>query len=101
MIKAIIFDLDNCLAAADEPGRLVLDPTFAAIRRANHGTLPEEALEHALNECWRHSLDWVARKYGFSDEMLAAGSAANACAEVVVPMRGYPDLGALRTLPAK
>ena len=34
MIKAIIFDLDNCLAAADESGRQLLAPTFAAIRRA-------------------------------------------------------------------
>ena len=62
MIKAIILDLDNCLAAADEPGRLLLDPTFEAIRQANHGTVPEEMLERALTDCWRHSLDWVARK---------------------------------------
>jgi FMN phosphatase YigB (HAD superfamily) len=58
MIKAIIFDLDNCLAA-------------------------------------------VARTYGFSDEMLSVGQAENARAEVKVPMRGYPDLDAIRELPAK
>ena len=45
VIKAIIFDLDNCLAASDEPGRQLLAPTFAAIRRANHGALSEETLE--------------------------------------------------------
>ncbi len=101
MIKAIIFDLDNCLAAADETGRQLLAPTFDAIRRANHGTLTEEALERAFEACWGHSLDSVARKYGFSDEMLAAGWAENARAEVKVPMRGYPDIGAIRGLPAK
>jgi FMN phosphatase YigB (HAD superfamily) len=101
MIKAIIFDLDNCLAAADEPGRQLLAPTFAAIRRANHGTLSNETLERAFDECWGHSLDTVARKYGFSDEMLAAGWAENARAEVKVPMHGYADLGVIRQLPAK
>ena len=100
MIKAIIFDLDNCLAASDEPGRQLLAPTFDAVRRANHGTLSGETLERALAECWGHSLDAVARKYGFSDEMLAAGCAENSRAEVKIPMRGYADLGALRELPA-
>ena len=101
MIKAVIFDLDNCIAASDEPGRQLLAPTFDAIRRANHGTLSNETLERAFDECWGHSLDTVARKYGFSDEMLAAGWAENARAEVTVPMHGYPDLGAIRKLPAK
>jgi FMN phosphatase YigB (HAD superfamily) len=101
MIMAIIFDLDNCLAASDEPGRRLLAPTFDAIRRANHGTLSEHTLERAFDECWGHSLDTVARKYGFSAEMLAAGWAENARAEVQVPMHGYPDLGAIRELPAK
>jgi phosphoglycolate phosphatase-like HAD superfamily hydrolase len=100
MIKAIIFDLDNCLAASDEPGRRLLAPTFDAIRRANHGTLSEHTLERAFDECWGHSLDTVARKYGFSAEMLAAGWAENARAEVQVPMHGYPDLGVIRGLPA-
>ena len=101
MIRAVIFDLDNCIAASDEPGRQLLAPTFAAIRRANRGTLPEETLERAFDECWGHSLDTVARKYGFSHEMLAAGWAENARAEVTAPMHGYPDLGAIRELPAK
>jgi FMN phosphatase YigB (HAD superfamily) len=101
VIKAIVFDLDNCLAASDEPGRQLLAPTFDALRRANHGTLSDEDLECAFDECWRHSLDAVARKYGFSGEMLAAGWAENARAEVRVPIRGYPDLGAIGALPAK
>jgi HAD superfamily hydrolase (TIGR01509 family) len=101
MIKAIIFDLDNCLAAADETGQQLLAPTFDAIRRANHGTLSDETLERAFAECWGHSLDTVARKYGFSKEMLDAGWAENARAEVTVPMHGYGDIGVLRELPAK
>jgi FMN phosphatase YigB (HAD superfamily) len=101
MIKAIIFDLDNCLAASDEPGRQLLAPTFNALRRANHGTLSGQTLERALAACWGHSLDAVARKYGFSDDMLTAGWAENSRAEVNVPMRGYPDLGVIRELPAK
>ena len=101
VIKAIIFDLDNCLAASDEPGRQLLAPTFDAIRRANHGTLSEETLERAFDECWGHSLDTVARKYGFSDAMLAAGWAENARAEVTAPMHGYPDIGVIRELHVK
>ena len=31
MIKAIIFDLDSCLAAADEVGEQLFAPAFAAI----------------------------------------------------------------------
>jgi FMN phosphatase YigB (HAD superfamily) len=101
MIRAIIFDLDNCLAAADEPGLQLLAPTFGAIRQANHGTLSEETLERAFSECWRHSLDRVAAKYEFTDEMLAAGWAVNSRAEVEMPMRGYPDLGVIAQLPAQ
>jgi HAD superfamily hydrolase (TIGR01509 family) len=101
MIRAIIFDLDNCLASADETGRQLLAPTFAAIRRSNHGTLPDETLERAFDECWGHSLDTVARKYRFSDQMLAAGWVENARAEVKMPMQGYPDLDVIRELPAK
>ena len=35
MTKAIIFDLDSCLAAADEVGDQLFAPAFAAIRAAN------------------------------------------------------------------
>ncbi|MFL6207765.1 MAG: HAD family hydrolase [Pyrinomonadaceae bacterium] len=100
MIRAIIFDLDNCLSAADEVGRGLLEPVFDAIRRANKGTLPGAALARAFEDCWRHPLDWVAREYGFTDEMLAAGWEVAARTEVAAPMRGYPDLGALAELPA-
>ncbi len=101
MVKAIIFDLDNCLSAADEPGRELLQPMFAAIREANHGTLSEQQLERAFEDCWRHPLDWVATRHGFSPEMLAAGWAIAEWMEVTSPMLGYPDLAELTNLNAR
>jgi putative hydrolase of the HAD superfamily len=65
MIKAIIFDLDNCLAAANEVGEHLIEPAFEAIRNANRGTLTAEQLAEAFKECWRHPLDFVAGKFGF------------------------------------
>ena len=37
MTKAIIFDLDSCLAAADDVGEQLFAPAFAVIRAANEG----------------------------------------------------------------
>jgi FMN phosphatase YigB (HAD superfamily) len=48
MTKALIFDLDNCLAPANEVGEELFEPAFDAIRRANHGTVSNEALELAF-----------------------------------------------------
>jgi putative hydrolase of the HAD superfamily len=101
MIRAIIFDLDNCLSAADEVGRELLEPMFDAIRRANKGKLSEQRLARAFEACWRHPLDWVAHRYGFTDEMLEAGWAVAARTEVEAPMHGYADLCTLSELPAK
>ncbi|HJQ33898.1 MAG TPA: HAD family hydrolase [Pyrinomonadaceae bacterium] len=101
MIKAVIFDLDNCLSAADEVGRGLLEPVFGAIRRANDGRLSNEELARAFEDCWRHPLDWVARTHGFSDEMLAAGWEIAKGVEVTTPMHGYPDLDALAELGAR
>jgi len=89
VIEAAIFDLDNCLAPADEVGRKWLEPMFAAIRRANSGRLPDSALERAFEDCWRLPLDVVAQTHGFSDEMLAAGWAAARGIVVRRPMTGY------------
>src|SRR5919197_4248437 len=100
MIRAVIFDLDNCLSAADEVGRGLLEPVFDAIRRANKGELSDETLARAFEACWRHPLDWVAREYGFTDEMLAAGWEVAARTEVEAPIYGYPDLDPLAGLPA-
>lgn len=101
MISAIIFDLDNCLAAADAMGRDFLEPMFAAIRRANRGRVSDAALENAFEDCWRLPLDTVAKKYGFSAEMLDAGWQVGQRLTVRGPMNGYADLPELAHLPAK
>jgi hypothetical protein len=51
MIKALIFDLDNCLAAANEVGDDLFEPAFGAMRNANRGTLTTErgSLKHFRN----------------------------------------------------
>ena len=99
MIRAIIFDLDNCLSGADEPGKGLLEPVFDAIRRVNHGRLSDEALAEAFSDCWRHPLDFVAKKHGFTEDMLGAGWAVSVRLEVATPMRGYADLRTLAELP--
>ena len=45
MIRAVIFDLDNCLAAANEVGEGLFKPAFEAMRNANHGRLSEAELK--------------------------------------------------------
>jgi putative hydrolase of the HAD superfamily len=93
--RAIIFDLDNCLAAADEPGEQLLEPAFAAIRAANRGTLSSDALDAAFRDCWFNAFDWVATRHGFTSEMRDAGWDAFRRIEVRGPMRGYGDLDLL------
>ena len=100
MIRALIFDLDNCLAAANEVGEHLFEPAFEAIRNANRGTLSAEELKEAFFECWRHPLDFVADKYGFSQAMLAAAWKAFSHTRVATPMKGYGDLAVLGELSA-
>lgn len=95
MTRAIIFDLDNCLAAADEPGEQLLEPAFAAIRAATHGALGESALDAAFHDCWFHAFDWVAARHGFTRAMRDAGWNALREIEVRKPMYGYGDLDVL------
>lgn len=101
MIKAIIFDLDNCLSAADESSRQLLEPVFDAVRQSNHGTLSDGALALAFDACWHDAFDVVADRHGFSRAMLEAGWSAAAQAEVKTTLQGYPDLGALHGLSGK
>ncbi len=101
MIRAIIFDLDNCLAAADEPGEALYAAAFAAMRAENRGRLSERELEVAFADMWRHPLDWVAERHGFSAEMRAAGWKEFLKTEVTTPMRGYGDLEELGRLDVK
>jgi FMN phosphatase YigB (HAD superfamily) len=101
MIGAIIFDLDNCLAAATEVGEELYEPAFAAIRQANRGDVPDDVLKRAFADVWRHPLDWVAATYGFSGPMLAAGWRVFETMEVIRPMHGYGDLAVLARLPVQ
>jgi len=100
--RAIIFDLDNCLSAANEVGTHLFEPVFDAIRRANRNcdTLSDATIERAFSDCWRHPLDWVAKTYGFSEEMLAAGWKASVGLQVETPMHGYSDLHTLKEFSA-
>jgi putative hydrolase of the HAD superfamily len=98
--RAIIFDLENCLASAGEIGLEVCAPAFAAIRNANRSTLSDERLNAAFADCFWHSLDSVAAQYGFSDEMRAVGWKYFSQMEVQGALRGYADLAALSELPA-
>jgi putative hydrolase of the HAD superfamily len=99
MIKALLFDLDSCLCAANEVGDHLFAEAFAAIRAANNGAVPEESLRSAFQDCWRFPFDAVAARYGFSPEMRAAGFAAFSRTEVREPMQGYPDLPILSEPP--
>lgn len=101
MTKAIIFDFDSCLAAADEVGDQLYAPAFAAIRAANHGSVTESALREAFSECWRCAFDSVATKYQFSDAMRNAGWEALRLTDVTGPMCGYGDLHVLKELPGQ
>jgi FMN phosphatase YigB (HAD superfamily) len=102
MTKAIIFDLDSCLSAADEVGRNLYQPAFDAIRNANHGTIPESSLDEALEESWRIPFDVIAKTHGFSKEMFEAGWNMFKQITVTKPMHGYGDLHVLKELsPAK
>lgn len=101
MIKAVIFDLDSCLTAANEVGDALFAPAFQAIRAANHGAVLEDRLKAAFADCWRFPFDSVAAKYGFSAAMRQAGFDAFRNTEVTQPMHGYGDLAVLSEIPAK
>lgn len=99
MVTAVIFDLDSCLSAADEPGASLYQSAFDAITRANRGSHTNAVLQQAFAEMWRVPFDAVARKHGFTPAMFSAGWEAFIKVEVTTPMVGYGDLSALAELP--
>lgn len=101
MPKALILDLDNCIAPAREVGEDLYEPAFAAIRQANAGHISDATLEEAFADIWRHPLDWVAARHGFSEAMRNAAWQVFITMEVGRPMHGYGDLGALAELPVQ
>lgn len=98
MVRAYIFDLDNCLCAADAPGQDFLRPLFEAIAAANAGTHGADTMRQICAECWFQPLDIVARKFSFTPAMRAAAWRVGTALEVTSPMRGYGDIGVLATL---
>ncbi len=95
MIRAIIFDLDKCLAPPEEIGRAFFEPPIEAIRRANRGTLSDEALDSAIRDFWHLAYDDIATRHGFSPEMFEAGWQAYRSLRMPGPLRGYGDLDGL------
>ena len=101
MTKAIIFDLDSCLSAADEPGQDLFAPAFDAITRATTDSHPPTLLQQAFADMWRLPFDFVANKYNFTAAMRSAGWNVFLHLEVTTPMQGYGDLTAIQDLPAR
>jgi FMN phosphatase YigB (HAD superfamily) len=82
-------------------GEELFEPAFAAIRKANDGAVPEDKLEEAFDEMWRHAYDEVAERYEFTKPMFDAGWREFESLEVQRPMTGYGDLQTLAQLPAR
>ena len=95
VIRAIIFDLDKCLAPPEEIGREFFEPPIDAIRGANNRTLSDEALETAIRDFWHLSYDDIATRHGFSPAMFEAGWKAYRSLRMPGPLRGYGDLDVL------
>lgn len=100
ILPAVIFDLDNCLAPADEVGVEFFKPAFDAIATANDGGLSAEAMQQAFCDIWFHAFDWVARRHRFTQAMFDAGWHVFASLEVTKRMRGYADIGDLAAIRA-
>lgn len=101
MTDAIVFDLDSCISAADEPGRELFQPAFSAIERTSRESHFDGDLAGAFADMWRLPFDHVAKKRGFTPAMVEAGWSAFLKIEVATPMRGYGDLDELRALPVQ
>jgi FMN phosphatase YigB (HAD superfamily) len=100
-LKAVIFDLDNCLSPVDQFGPELFEPAFAAIRAANDGSVPQEQLAESFAAHSRHSFDWIANRYRYTPAMYAAGSKAWSQAEVTSNVVGYEDLPLLEQVPGE
>jgi putative hydrolase of the HAD superfamily len=99
VIRALIFDLDQCLYETREVGEDFFRPVFEAIGQANQGTLAPNALSAAFEDIWRLSYDWVAAHHRFSPAMTAAGWEAYRRLHVRGALRGYGDQSILTEIP--
>jgi putative hydrolase of the HAD superfamily len=103
MIRALIADLDNTLYPARSVPRCTVLPVLEAVRAANRAgsLIPEDRLEEALDACWDHSFDQVARLYALPEPLRRAWALAVARIEVTEPLEAYPDVAMLWTLPLR
>ena len=100
MVRAYIFDLDNCLCSADAPGPDFLRPVLDAIGAAGAGTHDAATLQQIYAECLYQPLNIVASKFSFTPAMRTAAWRAGGALEAKAPMHGYADLHLLATLDA-
>lgn len=100
-MKAVIFDLDNCLAPATAVGEALYAPALTAIRSANDGHVSADELASAFREMWTDAYDWVADHYGFTPAMRAAGWEILTRIEVTGRLAGYEDLNLLGSVPGE
>lgn len=100
-IKALIFDLDNCIASAKAVGEDLYEPVFSAIREESNGRYDEDELQNMFFDIWRHPLDWVAEKYEFTDRMVQFVRNHFCEMKALNAMEGYGDLNEILVLPQK
>jgi len=99
MYKAVIFDLDNCLSAAEAVGQELLEPVFATIRRHSLGHFSESDMTAIIVDLWRLPLDDIFDKYRFPQATRDATWNTYSQLEVKKPMQAYDDIGILPELP--
>lgn len=98
---AIIYDLDETILPASAVPDETFDSLFNAIREANHGTLAGDKLEEALKAMRRLSVDVVAEKYGFTEEMNEAAKYALLHTKYSFKLSTYDDFHVIKTIPGK
>jgi len=98
-VKALIFDLDNCLCPARAVGESCLEPAFAAIRAAAPACFDAGRLRRVFRDCWTHDFESVCERHGLTPVMRATGFAAFGALEARSAIAGYGDLPLLRSLP--
>jgi FMN phosphatase YigB (HAD superfamily) len=102
-VEALLLDLDHTLFDPATIPVEVMEPVFAAVRKANRGpgSIPDEAIEEALAELSREPVTAVAQKHGWPDPLREA--CMGAYARVVLPERlpVYADVASIVELPLR
>lgn len=96
---AIIYDLDDTIFPTGTITKEVVKPVLEAIVNHNNGTLTEDRLQNALEDCYRHSLRDVAMLYGFNAKMYGEAVKAFSALKIDYPLQTYPDYSYLKQIP--